>query len=34
MEEISKTVGIKTPGKGVCIALPISDVVGLSRFEE
>ena len=33
MEEISKEVGIKTPGKGVCFALPISSVEGLSRFE-
>ena len=28
MEEITKEVGIKTPGKGVCIALPIDSTVG------
>lgn len=28
MEEITKEVGIKTPGKGVCIALPIDDAIG------
>lgn len=28
MEEITKEVGIKTPGKGVCIALPIDSAVG------
>lgn len=33
MEEISKDVGIKTPGKGVCIALPVSDTVGLGLYE-
>ncbi len=32
MEEISKDVGIKTPGKGVCFALPISDVEGLGKY--
>lgn len=31
MEEISKEVGIKTPGKGICIALPISSAIGLSK---
>lgn len=29
MEEITKEVGIKTKGKGVCISLPIDSVVGL-----
>lgn len=33
MEEISKEVGIKTPGKGVCIALPISSAIGLNKNE-
>ena len=28
MEEITKAVGIKTPGKGVCIALPVDSAVG------
>ncbi|MBQ7136519.1 MAG: P-II family nitrogen regulator [Bacilli bacterium] len=28
MEEITKEVGIKTPGKGVCIALPVDSAVG------
>lgn len=32
MEEISKEVGIKTPGKGICIALPISSAIGLSKY--
>lgn len=32
MEEISKEVGIKTPGKGVCISLPISEAIGLSKY--
>lgn len=34
MEEISKEVGIKTPGKGVCIALPVSSAEGLSNYDE
>lgn len=33
MEEISKEVGIKTPGKGVCISLPVDSAVGLSLYE-
>jgi nitrogen regulatory protein PII len=33
MEEISKEVGIKTPGKGLCVALPISSAVGLNKHE-
>ena len=32
MEEISKEVGIKTPGKGVCIALPVSSAEGLNSI--
>ena len=28
MEEITKEVGIKTPGKGVCISLPVDSAVG------
>ena len=31
MEEITNSVGIKTNGKGVCIALPISDAIGLNK---
>lgn len=31
MEEITNSVGIKTGGKGVCIALPISDAIGLNK---
>lgn len=34
MEEISKEVGIKTAGKGVCIALPVSSAEGLNSYEE
>ena len=32
MEEISKEVGIKTPGKGVCISLPISSAIGINKY--
>lgn len=32
MEEITSAVGIKTGGKGVCIALPISDAIGLNKY--
>lgn len=28
MEEITKKVGIKTPGKGVCISLPVDSAIG------
>lgn len=28
MEEITKEVGIKTEGKGICIALPVDSVIG------
>ena len=31
MEEITKEVGIKTPGRGVCISLPIDSAVGLTE---
>lgn len=31
MEEITNSVGIKTGGKGVCIALPISEAIGLNK---
>lgn len=30
MEEISNEVGIKTPGKGVCIALPVDSAIGFN----
>ncbi len=30
MEEITKEVGIKTPGKGVCIALPVDTAIGIN----
>ncbi|MBE6138789.1 MAG: hypothetical protein E7173_03495 [Firmicutes bacterium] len=33
MEEITKAVGIKTPGKGVCVALPVDEAVGIEFFE-
>ena len=29
MEEITKTVGINTPGKGICFSMPIDSAVGL-----
>ena len=32
MEEITSAVGIKTGGKGVCIALPISGAIGLNKY--
>lgn len=32
MEEITSAVGIKTGGKGVCIALPVSDAIGLNKY--
>ncbi len=28
MEEITKEVGIKTPGKGICISLPVDSAIG------
>lgn len=30
MEEITKTVGIKTPGKGVCLSIPVDNVIGVN----
>lgn len=30
MEEITKTVGIKTPGKGICISLPVDSAIGIN----
>ena len=30
MEEITKEVGIKTPGKGICISLPVDSAIGFS----
>lgn len=33
MEAISKDVGIKTKGKGVCFSLPVEDAVGLELYE-
>ena len=31
MEAITKEVGIKTKGKGVCISLPVDDAVGIEK---
>ena len=33
MEEITKNVGIKTDGKGICLSLPIEDFVGFDLSE-
>lgn len=33
MEEITKNVGIKTEGKGICLSLPIDDFYGLDLSE-
>ncbi|MBE6155319.1 MAG: hypothetical protein E7164_01010 [Firmicutes bacterium] len=33
MDEITKSVGIKTEAKGICLSLPVDDVVGLERYE-
>ena len=33
MEEITKNVGIKTDGKGICLSLPIEEFVGLDLSE-
>jgi len=33
MEEITKEVGIKTPGKGICISLPVDQAVGFNERE-
>lgn len=32
MEAITKEVGIKTKGKGVCVSLPVDDAVGIDLF--
>lgn len=32
MEEITKAVGIKTPGKGVCVSLPVDNAIGIDFF--
>lgn len=34
IEEITKEVGIKTKGKGICFSLPIEEVVGLEKYTE
>ena len=33
MEIITESVGIKTEAKGICLSLPIEDIVGISDFE-
>ena len=33
MEEITKVVGVKTSGKGVCLALPVDSVMGMHFYE-
>lgn len=33
MEEITRVVGIKTPGKGICISLPVDNVIGISNIK-
>lgn len=33
MEEITKEAGIKTKGMGVCLSLPIDDVIGLDIYD-
>ena len=33
MEEITKNVGIKTEGKGICLSLPIEEFIGLNLSE-
>ena len=33
MDEITKNVGIKTDGKGICLSLPIEDFVGFDLTE-
>jgi len=32
MEEITKEVGLKTPGRGICISLPVDEAVGLDAI--
>lgn len=34
MEEITKEVGMKTKGKGICFSLPIEEVIGLEKYIE
>ncbi|MDR1574185.1 MAG: P-II family nitrogen regulator [Clostridiales Family XIII bacterium] len=34
MESIVKTAGLKTEGKGLAIALPVSNVAGISVYDE
>ena len=34
MEAITKEVGIKTKGRGVCISLPVADVVGMDALNK
>jgi len=31
MEEITKEVGIKTPGKGVCLSIPVDNIIGINK---
>ena len=31
MEEITKTVGIKTPSRGICISIPVDNVIGIGK---
>ena len=31
MEEITKVVGIKTPGKGVCLSIPVDNIIGIGE---
>jgi len=33
MEEITKTVGVNTSGKGVCLAIPVDSVMGMHKEE-
>ena len=34
MEAITKDVGIKTKGMGVCFSLPVDEIVGINKFDE
>ena len=31
MEEITKQVGIKTEGKGICLSLPVDSAIGFNE---
>lgn len=31
MEEITKAVGIKTSGKGICMSLPVDNAIGIAK---